>query len=178
MVGLVSVGCCYMKLTGSGGEGEEEGEESRKGGGGEEQRRGGEGGKEGGEGEEGREDETKGVEGEGGRVKEEGSEGVEEGEEGDAVEGSEGMEGYPMSQFLRRQCVYRLSYAAKELACHSLATYSDRLIGEIMLGCNHICIIIPPPPGDFEHLKVHCHRAAVETVLRKVCESCDRSWVM
>ena len=208
MVGLVSVGCCYMKLTGGGGEEEEgEGEEAEGEG---EEAEGEEEEKE----EEEEEEEENGERARGGeRVEEEGKgddqEGREEGEEsGGKVRGGEKakaeerrkgeeeggeeegrregevganegrkagkrevVEGYPMSQFLRKQCVHKLSYEAKELSCHSIAAYSKRLTGDgkpakfSMSDSNHL---ISSPSGDFEHLKVHCHRAAVEILLRKV----------
>lgn len=202
MVGLVNVGCCYMKLTGSGVNqevGKEEGGEGGQGEGGrvkeegevkeEEERERGrvEGGERVEEGEvkeererveeEERESERvggeEGVEEGGGRVKEEEGEGVEKDPEGVEEGGErvkeEGAEGYPMSQFLRRQCVHQLSYAAKELACHSIATYRDRLLGEVITAGISTCIHhFLSTTGNFQHLKVHCHRAAVETVLRKV----------
>lgn len=118
MVGLASVGCCYMKLSVEGEEGE--------GGGG---RGGGERG--------GRGDGRERGEGGGGRT--------EEGrlEEGLAENRTGAPAGYPMSQFLKRGRVHQLSYAARELACHSMAAYSDRFQGE--LSClSHTCITESP----------------------------------
>lgn len=57
--------------------------------------------------------------------------------------------GYPLSSFLKKLSAPPLSYAARELACHSIASYRDRA------------------HGNFSQLKVHCYRAAVEVILRK-----------
>ena len=43
-------------------------------------------------------------------------------------EAEEGVRGYPMSQFLKGRG-HSLSYEARELACHSIAAYVDRLTG-------------------------------------------------
>ena len=102
VLGLVSVGCCYMKLTAS--------------------------------------------------------------PEGDEVKG------YPMSQFLSGLSSHSLSYMARELACHSITAYKDRFQGKLcylykvlaMKSNNYYYI------DNCELLKVHCYRAAVETLLRKV----------
>ncbi|XP_064406568.1 methyltransferase-like protein 25B [Halichondria panicea] len=59
--------------------------------------------------------------------------------------------GYPMSGCGRRlECGLR--YEAREVACHSNERYRERLQGSL---------------ESFHHLKVHCHRAAVEVLLRK-----------
>ncbi|XP_018026025.1 methyltransferase-like protein 25B isoform X2 [Hyalella azteca] len=52
--------------------------------------------------------------------------------------------GYPASRHCRR---YRLTYAARELACHAIEAYACRLAA-----------------GD-DNLKVHCYRAALEQIL-------------
>lgn len=56
-----------------------------------------------------------------------------------------------MSKWLRDRPVEltHLSYEAREVACHSIDSYREKLI------------------GDSHYVKVHCHRATVETILRK-----------
>jgi hypothetical protein len=56
--------------------------------------------------------------------------------------------GYPMSECLSKLRT-QLSYEAREVACHSLEAYRERL------------------EDSSHHVKVHCHRAVVETLLRK-----------
>lgn len=48
----------------------------------------------------------------------------------------EGRCGYPMSQFLKG-CGHTLSYEARELACHSIASYCDRFKGELSCSILH-----------------------------------------
>ncbi|CAF4875279.1 unnamed protein product [Pieris macdunnoughi] len=55
--------------------------------------------------------------------------------------------GYPMSQFVSRHD-NRLSYPAREIACHANEAYFNKL-------CK----------GDYNHLKVHAFRAALENML-------------
>ncbi|KAF2364002.1 Methyltransferase domain [Trinorchestia longiramus] len=55
--------------------------------------------------------------------------------------------GYPMSQHCGGHPAHDLSYAARELACHALEAYTERL-GE-----------------GADNLKVHCYRAALEHLL-------------
>ena len=45
------------------------------------------------------------------------------------VETREMLQGYPMSRFMRG-CGHSLSYEARELACHSIASYVERFKGE------------------------------------------------
>ena len=61
--------------------------------------------------------------------------------------------GYPLSNYLLQQTpakLAHLSYEAKEISCHAMEMYSDRLAMR-----------------DYEHLKIHSYRAAAERVLVK-----------
>ncbi|OWR42100.1 hypothetical protein KGM_215699 [Danaus plexippus plexippus] len=58
--------------------------------------------------------------------------------------------GYPMSQYLKG-LNNDLSYFSREIACHAIETYCKRL-------CN----------GDYNDLKVHAYRAALEKILRQL----------
>ena len=51
-------------------------------------------------------------------------------------------EGYPMSRFLK-ECGHILSYEARELACHSIATYKERFKGERL--CGEVTWTLPFP---------------------------------
>lgn len=75
-----------------------------------------------------------------------------------------GVKGYPMSQFLS---AHSLSYMARELACHSIAAYKDRFQGTYIIML-HARSKQPVNVDNCELLRVHCNRAAVETLLRKV----------
>ncbi|XP_068626756.1 methyltransferase-like protein 25B isoform X2 [Battus philenor] len=55
--------------------------------------------------------------------------------------------GYPMSEYLRK-LDSQLSYASREIACHAIELYSERLL-----------------QGQYEDLKVHAYRAALEIML-------------
>ncbi|KAK7066453.1 Ribosomal RNA adenine dimethylase domain-containing protein 1 [Halocaridina rubra] len=55
--------------------------------------------------------------------------------------------GYPMSEFVKALASNRLTYEAREVACHAIEMYTDRL----KLGA--------------ENLKVHCYRAALEEII-------------
>jgi hypothetical protein len=57
--------------------------------------------------------------------------------------------GYPMSQFVSSVPGHSLSYQAREVACHAIENYAIRT------------------RDNPEHLKVHCFRATMETVLRQ-----------
>lgn len=61
-------------------------------------------------------------------------------------------EGFPMSSFLRNSDgkFSQLSYESKEIACHAIEMYQERL-----------------RIGDFEYLKVHSFRAAAEEIIVK-----------
>jgi hypothetical protein len=68
---------------------------------------------------------------------------------GDPSHGERGKRGYPMSGWVADLPSSRLSYEALEVACHSIDSYRDKI------------------SDNSHHVKVHCHRAVVETVLRK-----------
>lgn len=46
-----------------------------------------------------------------------------------SAHGNDGPAGYPMSYFVREECPHLLSYEARELACHALDVYRERLDG-------------------------------------------------
>ncbi|XP_069688496.1 methyltransferase-like protein 25B isoform X2 [Periplaneta americana] len=60
-----------------------------------------------------------------------------------------GFNGYPMSKFLCTR-PHSLSYGAREIACHAIEVY-----------CQRLCV------GQYEDLKVHCYRAVLEKILTK-----------
>ncbi|XP_021920504.1 protein RRNAD1-like isoform X2 [Zootermopsis nevadensis] len=60
-----------------------------------------------------------------------------------------GFTGYPMSDFISAR-PHSLSYEAREIACHAIETY-----------CQRLCL------GQYDDLKVHCYRAALEKILVK-----------
>ncbi|KAK8380525.1 hypothetical protein O3P69_016841 [Scylla paramamosain] len=62
---------------------------------------------------------------------------------------SEENPGFPMSNFVRRLPGHALSYESREVACHAVEMYTDRL----SLGA--------------DNLKVHCYRACLEEILVK-----------
>ncbi|GIY83866.1 protein RRNAD1 [Caerostris darwini] len=53
-------------------------------------------------------------------------------------------EGYPLSNFIKSLAYHSLSYEAKEMACHALEMYVQRLHDKV------------------SHLKIHCYRATLE----------------
>ncbi|XP_068212671.1 uncharacterized protein [Palaemon carinicauda] len=57
--------------------------------------------------------------------------------------------GYPMSTFVQSLRHYCLSYEAREVACHAIEIYSNRLY------------------SGADNLKVHCYRAALEEIIVK-----------
>ncbi|XP_065898432.1 methyltransferase-like protein 25B isoform X2 [Dysidea avara] len=57
--------------------------------------------------------------------------------------------GYPVSKAVMSLDGHWLSYEARELACHALELYRDRVL------------------NGSEYLKIHCHRAVVQTILKK-----------
>ncbi|GLH06002.1 Uncharacterized protein GBIM_11531 [Gryllus bimaculatus] len=59
------------------------------------------------------------------------------------------FQGYPLSNFISEQPC-SLSYEAREIACHAIENYCERL-------CS----------GNVSHLKVHCYRATLERLLVK-----------
>ncbi|KAL4716914.1 hypothetical protein ACJJTC_012725 [Scirpophaga incertulas] len=58
--------------------------------------------------------------------------------------------GYPMSSFTKR-LDSSLSYASREIACHAIEVYCERLRN-----------------GNYEDLKVHAYRAALESILVEI----------
>lgn len=58
--------------------------------------------------------------------------------------------GYPMSSWVSRLPGHKLSYKSREVACHAIEDYIERL------------------KGDSDILRTHCYRAMLETVIRKV----------
>ncbi|XP_059486703.1 methyltransferase-like protein 25B [Neocloeon triangulifer] len=60
----------------------------------------------------------------------------------------EDIQGYPMSGFVQHHPQNILSYEAREVSCHALEMYCDRLKN-----------------GCVDDLKVHCYRAALECIL-------------
>ncbi|XP_013175925.1 PREDICTED: protein RRNAD1 isoform X2 [Papilio xuthus] len=55
--------------------------------------------------------------------------------------------GYPMSEYVKK-LGSKLSYNSREIACHAIETYSERLL-----------------KGQYDYLKIHAFRAALEKVL-------------
>ncbi|CAI9532401.1 unnamed protein product, partial [Staurois parvus] len=58
--------------------------------------------------------------------------------------------GYPMSSWLSLLPGHKLSYKSREVACHAIEDYIDRL------------------KGESDILRTHCYRAVLETVIRRV----------
>lgn len=56
--------------------------------------------------------------------------------------------GYPLSKFLQNQKNSNLSYDAREISCHALENYSDRLI-----------------KLDYSYLRIHSYRAILEKII-------------
>ncbi|XP_047116896.1 methyltransferase-like protein 25B isoform X1 [Schistocerca piceifrons] len=65
------------------------------------------------------------------------------------IEGTPKFMGYPLSTFVSKR-PHMLSFEAREIACHAIETYRDRLHA-----------------GDYENLKIHCFRALLEKILVK-----------
>lgn len=57
-------------------------------------------------------------------------------------------EGYPLSKFLKNLTNSNLSYEAREISCHALENYSDRLM-----------------KLDYNYLKIHSYRAVLEKII-------------
>ena len=77
--------------------------------------------------------------------------------------------GYPLSELVRSLPGHSLSYEAREVACHALEAFRERLImffAWILVPFAYLYTTFTI--GESEHLRIHCYRAAVETVLRKV----------
>ncbi|XP_017097533.2 methyltransferase-like protein 25B isoform X1 [Drosophila bipectinata] len=60
------------------------------------------------------------------------------------------VHGYPLSSFLNDNPESQLSYEAREISCHAMEVYHDRL-----------------QVGDYEHLRIHSLRAAAERIIVK-----------
>ncbi|XP_017073213.1 protein RRNAD1 isoform X2 [Drosophila eugracilis] len=60
----------------------------------------------------------------------------------------EQVHGYPLSKFLSEQVGNYLSYEAREISCHAMEVYHDRLLAK-----------------DYEHLRIHSFRAAAERII-------------
>lgn len=62
------------------------------------------------------------------------------------------FQGYPLSDYLLHHSPFscQLSYEAREIACHAIEQYEQRLRA-----------------GNFEYLKVHSYRAAIEKIICK-----------
>ncbi|KAH8340072.1 hypothetical protein KR067_008001, partial [Drosophila pandora] len=58
------------------------------------------------------------------------------------------VHGYPLSSFLKDTRESQLSYEAREISCHAMEVYHDRL-----------------QVGDYEHLRIHSLRAAAERII-------------
>lgn len=60
--------------------------------------------------------------------------------------------GYPLSKYLRDECSFstHLSYEAREIACHAIEKYTQRLSS-----------------GNYDNLRVHSFRAAIEKIICK-----------
>lgn len=60
--------------------------------------------------------------------------------------------GYPLSNYLRSECAFdtHLSYEAREIACHAIERYTQRLSSR-----------------NYEYLRVHSFRAAIEKIICK-----------
>lgn len=62
--------------------------------------------------------------------------------------------GYPLSKYLRRKNIkpnwHHLSFEAREIACHAIEVYATRLAQK-----------------NYENLRVHSFRAAIEKIIRK-----------
>ncbi|XP_030557978.1 protein RRNAD1 isoform X2 [Drosophila novamexicana] len=58
------------------------------------------------------------------------------------------LHGYPLSSRLQNDANCQLSYEAREIACHAMEQYSDRL-----------------QAGQYEYLKIHSLRAAAERII-------------
>lgn len=58
------------------------------------------------------------------------------------------LHGYPLSALLQKNAQCQLSYEAREIACHAIEIYYDRLSA-----------------GQYEYLKIHSLRAAAERII-------------
>ncbi|XP_043662179.1 protein RRNAD1 isoform X2 [Drosophila teissieri] len=60
----------------------------------------------------------------------------------------EPVHGYPLSRVLKDKSGCQLSYEAREISCHAMEVYHDRLL-----------------IGDYQHLRIHSLRAAAERII-------------
>ncbi|KAE8588319.1 hypothetical protein XENTR_v10022462 [Xenopus tropicalis] len=67
--------------------------------------------------------------------------------------------GYPLSSWVARLPGHKLSYKAREVACHAIEDYMERLRGESAI------------------LRTHCYRAVLETVIRSIDPNMKRPGV-
>ncbi|XP_075048762.1 methyltransferase-like protein 25B [Mixophyes fleayi] len=67
--------------------------------------------------------------------------------------------GYPMSSWVSGLPGHKLSYKSREVACHAIEDYIERL------------------KGDSDILRTHCYRAVLETVIRGVDPTMKRAGV-
>ncbi|XP_075700814.1 methyltransferase-like protein 25B isoform X2 [Rhinoderma darwinii] len=67
--------------------------------------------------------------------------------------------GYPVSSWVSRLPGHKLSYKSREVACHAIEDYIDRL------------------QGDSDILRTHCYRAVLETVIRGIDPTMKRAGV-
>ncbi|KAH8372966.1 hypothetical protein KR009_009164 [Drosophila setifemur] len=58
------------------------------------------------------------------------------------------VHGYPLSSFLKEIPHNQLSYQAREISCHAMEVYQDRLLA-----------------GTYDHLRIHSLRAAAERII-------------
>uniref|UniRef100_A0A1A9VP14 Methyltranfer_dom domain-containing protein n=1 Tax=Glossina austeni TaxID=7395 RepID=A0A1A9VP14_GLOAU len=59
-------------------------------------------------------------------------------------------QGYPLSQYLSQHSLSFLSYEAREISCHAIEMYKQRLAG-----------------NNYDYLKIHSFRAAAERIIAK-----------
>uniref|UniRef100_A0A1A9VP19 Methyltranfer_dom domain-containing protein n=1 Tax=Glossina austeni TaxID=7395 RepID=A0A1A9VP19_GLOAU len=59
-------------------------------------------------------------------------------------------QGYPLSQYLSQHSLSFLSYEAREISCHAIEMYKQRL-----------------PGNNYDYLKIHSFRAAAERIIAK-----------
>lgn len=57
---------------------------------------------------------------------------------------------HPVSRYLKQICPNGLSYPAREIACHAIESYAERL-----------------RTNNYDYLKIHCYRALIERILQR-----------
>ncbi|KAH9518431.1 Ribosomal RNA adenine dimethylase domain-containing protein 1 [Bulinus truncatus] len=65
-------------------------------------------------------------------------------------DGSKTSANFPMSEFIQNLPCHELSYVSRELACHFIDAYYQRL------------------KGNLPHLKIHSYRAALQCILKRI----------